>query len=539
MPACRKEGNSFGSLTVRENLELGTYSLPNTVRKRVRAERLEMVFSLFAILKNRLKQRAETLSGGEQQMLAMGRALMANPKLLASDEPSLGLAPMLVSEMMSTLRRICDEWEVSLLARGTECEGGFEDRGLRVRARTWTSGVGGRVRRSHRKPDYPGGLSGWLMAQNSLNKEGRGNEKAMIIITAICVAVSFLRAGLSEAQTAPYVIGAVIDLTGRQSNLGIGNKTGLDIAIESINAAGGVNGRQLKVVVYDSESDTAKGVIHTKRLIEVDKAVVLAGYNSSATSLSCIQTVEAGKTPMFASAPADKIWKPTKKWVFNVVPRQKEASIPILLQNLQQRGAKKIAYIYIDTAYGQTGKATFDEACKEMNITPAIVEKYAPGSTDAGPQITHIKAAGADGLLITGNVPDTAMVIKSARELGFTGIIVSDYAIVGPEFIELAGKNGEGIVSTSLKTLVAPDLPDSDPQKKVTMDLYTKYTKQYGAFSLYAGHTWDQAYMIAEALKKVDPKLDPSKDADLVKIREQIRDNIEQIKNFVGAKWYF
>jgi len=114
--ACVPESRElFGSLTVKENLELGAYSLPNAVRKRVRAERLEMVFSLFAILKNRLRQKAETLSGGEQQMLALGRALMANPKLLASDEPSLGLAPMLVAETMTTLRRICDEWAVSLL----------------------------------------------------------------------------------------------------------------------------------------------------------------------------------------------------------------------------------------------------------------------------------------------------------------------------------------------------------------------------------------------------------------------------------------
>ncbi|MBM3301029.1 MAG: ABC transporter substrate-binding protein [Deltaproteobacteria bacterium] len=364
-------------------------------------------------------------------------------------------------------------------------------------------------------------------------------KKMGSILAAVCVVALVFFADQTGAQTAPYLIGAVVDLTGRQSNLGIGNKRGLDIAIDSINAEGGVNGRQLKAVIYDGESDTAKGVINTKRLIEVDKAVVLAGYSSSPTTLSCIQTVETGQTPMFSSAASDKIWKPTKKWVFNVVPRQKEASIPILLQNLQQRGAKKIAYIYIDTAYGQTGKATFDEACTEMGITPAIVEKYAPGSTDAGPQVTHIKAAGADGLLITGNVPDTAMVIKTARELGFTGIIVSDYAIVGPEFIELAGKDGEGIVSTSLKTLVAPDLPESDPQKKVAMDLYTKYTKQHGAFSLYAGHTWDEVYIIARALKNVDPKLDPTKDADLVKIREKIRDNIEQTKGFVGQNGIF
>jgi branched-chain amino acid transport system substrate-binding protein len=90
-----------------------------------------------------------------------------------------------------------------------------------------------------------------------------------------------------------------------------------------------------------------------------------------------------------------------------------------------------------------------------------------------------------------------------------------------------------------LKALVAPELPDSDPQKKVAMDLYTKYTKLHGAFSLYAGHMWDEMYMTAEALKKVDPKLDPAKPADLVKIREQLRDNLEKIKGFAGQNGIF
>jgi branched-chain amino acid transport system ATP-binding protein len=79
--ACVPEGRElFGSLSVKENIELGTYSLRGSVSKEVSRQRLEMVFSLFPILRHRLKQKAETLSGGEQQMLALGRALMASPK---------------------------------------------------------------------------------------------------------------------------------------------------------------------------------------------------------------------------------------------------------------------------------------------------------------------------------------------------------------------------------------------------------------------------------------------------------------------------
>ncbi len=98
--------------TVLENLELGAYTREARRRK---DDTLEWVYQLFPRLKERRNQLAGTLSGGEQQMLAIGRALMSRPKLLMSDEPSLGLAPKLVLQVFEMLKKINDEGITVLL----------------------------------------------------------------------------------------------------------------------------------------------------------------------------------------------------------------------------------------------------------------------------------------------------------------------------------------------------------------------------------------------------------------------------------------
>jgi branched-chain amino acid transport system ATP-binding protein len=102
----------FSRLTVTENLMLGAYTNRNP---RFRKEMLEQVYSLFPILRERSKQRAGTFSGGEQQMLAIARALMSKPKLLLLDEPSLGIMPMLVDQIMDVLRQLHQEQGLSML----------------------------------------------------------------------------------------------------------------------------------------------------------------------------------------------------------------------------------------------------------------------------------------------------------------------------------------------------------------------------------------------------------------------------------------
>jgi len=103
----------FKDMSVRENLELGAF-LRKSSRKEI-SEDFERVYQMFPRLKERIEQRASTLSGGEQQMLAIGRALMARPRMILLDEPSMGLSPLLVEQIFEIIQRLNREQGLTIL----------------------------------------------------------------------------------------------------------------------------------------------------------------------------------------------------------------------------------------------------------------------------------------------------------------------------------------------------------------------------------------------------------------------------------------
>jgi branched-chain amino acid transport system ATP-binding protein len=105
-------GKAFPEMTIRENLDMGAYS--NAAWEK-RGETLERVYEMFPLLKQRAKQLARTLSGGERQMLAIGRGLMSKPKLCAFDEPSYGLSPLMVNEIFEAIKTLRDQGMTVLL----------------------------------------------------------------------------------------------------------------------------------------------------------------------------------------------------------------------------------------------------------------------------------------------------------------------------------------------------------------------------------------------------------------------------------------
>jgi len=236
---------------------------------------------------------------------------------------------------------------------------------------------------------------------------------------------------------------------------------------------------------------------------------------------------------MVVGCVTEKTWVPTKKWVYSVVPRQKDA-FSTILDTFIKLGVKKIACIYVDAAMGQNAREALEWAAKQKGLEITIVEKYSLGTSDVSPQVMHVKSSGADALFIAGYTADAAMVVKTAKSLGFKGPIAGDQAVIGPEFIKLVGADGEGFLTTAPKAIVAHDLKDDDIQKKIAVALHDTYTQKYGTFVLGSAHGWDSMNLVTSALRKVDPKLDPSKPSDVEQIREQIRDNLEKLGEVIG-----
>ncbi|MBF0380984.1 MAG: ABC transporter substrate-binding protein [Magnetococcales bacterium] len=336
-----------------------------------------------------------------------------------------------------------------------------------------------------------------------------------------------LLCSVNVAQAADIKIGTFLAVTGPASFLGDPELKTLQMYVDKINSEGGVIGKKLKLIHYDTGANPKKAVNFAKRLIKKDRVDVIVGASTSGTTMAVIPIVQKAKIPFISMAGSVKIIEPVKKWVFKTPHTDKMAARKIFL-DMNKRGIKKVGLISGSGGFGKSGRSQVLALASEYGLTITADESYGKKDTDMTAQLSKIRATNPDAILNFGFGSGPAIVTKNVRQLGIKLPIYQSHGVASKKYIKLAGSAAEGVRLPAASLLVASKLPGSHPQKKVIQAYKSSFEAKHGPVSTFGGHAYDALYLAVEAIKR----------AGTVN-KAKVRDEIEKTKNFLGAGGIF
>ena len=350
------------------------------------------------------------------------------------------------------------------------------------------------------------------------------SARAALYAAGTVFAGALVAAAPAQAQE-PIRIGAFLAVTGPAAFLGDPEQKTLEMYIERLNAAGGVIGRKLQLVSYDSGGDAEKARTFTKRLVEQDKVDLIIGGTSTGETMAAVPLVEQAQIPFISLAGAVVIIEPVKKWVFKT-PHTDRMACEKIFTDLNHRKLNKLALISGAGGFDRSMRAECLKVAPKYGIEIVADESYGAADTDMTAQLTKIKGtAGVQAVLNCGFGQGPAIVTKNYRQLGITQPLYQSHGVASKEFIKLAGGAAEGVRLPAAALLVADILPANDPQKPVVTAYSHDYTARYKSdVSTFGGHAYDALMIATEAIKRAG-----STD------KAKVRDEIEKTKGFMGT----
>jgi branched-chain amino acid transport system substrate-binding protein len=343
--------------------------------------------------------------------------------------------------------------------------------------------------------------------------------------------LSFIAAALFAlaAQAQPIKIGAFLAVTGPAASLGDPEQKTLELYVEKINKAGGVLGRKLELVSYDSAGDAEKARTFAKRLIEQDKVDVIVGGTSTGETMAVVPLVQAAGVPFISLAGAVVIIEPVKKWVFKTPHTDRMACERIFL-DMRSRNLGKIALISGPGGFDKSMRAQCLAVAHTYGIEVVADETYGGGDTTMTAQLTKIKGTpGVQAVLNAGFGQGPAIVTKNYKQLGISLPLYQSHGVASKAFIKLAGDAAEGVRLPAAAVLAPESLPAGDKQRGVMMAYKKEYESRYKQdISTFGGHAYDGLMIAVDAIKRAHGT-----------DKAKVRDAIETTKGLVGADGVF
>lgn len=327
----------------------------------------------------------------------------------------------------------------------------------------------------------------------------------------------------TETKKEPYKIGAVLSVTGANAPLGEAEKKALNLEVENINKKGGVDGHQIEIVIEDDESDSAKAVAAVNKLIKVDKVLAVIGGTGTGTAMAIKPILTASKVPFLAVAAGDSVTATDFQWTFRAPAKNGLAAEAALTYIEKTMKMKKIAVLYDSNPFGQDGIATITKLAPAKGMTIVAQEKYETTAADVTAQLTNIKAANPEVVIVWGTNPVPAKAAQTMKQLGMTQPYIGSHGIANTKFIELAGDAANGVIFPAGK-LIMPTAITNKAQKSAVDKFIKDYKAKYNgeAPNTFAGHAYDSIYILTDALAKTGPST------------SKLRAEIEKTKGFAG-----
>ena len=339
---------------------------------------------------------------------------------------------------------------------------------------------------------------------------------------------------IEEGDT--YKVGAVFDLTGPTSNLGIPEENTVDMMVDQINDAGGINGHPLEVIVYDTEGDNDKCALMATRLIEQDEVLAIIGPTRSGTSLHILDTVTTAEIPLVSCAANIGIVTPVgeRYWIFKTPQTDKEA-ITEIYTYLQSANVSNIALITDTSGFGAGGRDVLIADAADYGLTIVDDQTFDNDDTSMQSQLTHIGGTDAEAVVCWTTDKDAATVALDMQTLQMEIPLYCSHGIANRDFIIAAQDAANGVIFPAGKLLIVDDIPADDPQKEVLTDYKADYEALYGegTTSTFGGHAYDALSIVVIALAGLDEGI------TLSDARTAVRDGIEQTTDFVGISGVF
>jgi len=299
-------------------------------------------------------------------------------------------------------------------------------------------------------------------------------------------------------EGSPIKVGVVLPLTGALQTFGEIEKNSFLMGVEEINAAGGVNGRPIELLIEDDKSKIDIGRSAAEKLILQDQVIALTGGYSSDVTFAIAAVAQYRKVPfLVTTGAADEITELGAEYVFRLNPPVSEYARPLIEFLQQVVKPKSVVILYERSLFGQSGSRQFAEQAFELDWKIRMNEGYEAGTTDFKALLNKAKSAKPDVVYMISYVKEAALLVQQASELSFKPKVFAGAAagFTLPEFRKLAGDAAENIFSVTLWT---PQVPYPGAR-----EYFSNYMKKFGSETEYHGaEAYASLYVVADALKR-------------------------------------